>query len=178
MYKIKKIKKHNKYIIAGVMGFICPSCLDGFLMKGKIVTKGNGYGILNMVCPECGQEFKCSNIDILDPNITDAIAILNKRGYTTKFCCEGHGSKNIETNDGSDDSYIYFEEKEDEKVLKTNPLPDSWQIERNDMFSDRFIVRGKVDVNKEKKMNDIRNWALNLPVKSELVKRFRYAYSV
>ena len=50
----------------------------------------------------------------VDSGICRAIVHLNERGYTTKYCCEGHGHGN---------GYIYFELLDEEK---SNALVDKF----------------------------------------------------
>lgn len=60
----------------------------------------------------------------IDSQIALAISILNKKGYTTKFCCSGHAL------DEWVSSYIYFEDKIDS-------CPEDWYID-----NEGYIIRG------------------------------------
>ena len=56
--------------------------------------------INNYVCPNCFYKLRYCKCDSeyplylihIDKNIQKHIQILNKKGYKTKFCCEGHDS--------------------------------------------------------------------------------------
>lgn len=58
----------------------------------------NKISINNYVCPNCFYKLRYCKCDSeyplylihIDKNIQKHIQILNKKGYKTKFCCEGH----------------------------------------------------------------------------------------
>lgn len=55
-----------------------------------------------------------NNYIVLDPGIAPSISILNKKGYFTKFCCEGHPYVTSEYYSGDDSMERYIrEDKED-----------------------------------------------------------------
>lgn len=53
------------------------------------------------------------NINDIDYKLRDVILILNNKGYTTKFCCEGHWKKDYNSYKGG---YILFEDKVFEEI--------------------------------------------------------------
>ena len=90
---------------------------------------------------------------ILDGNIAKTISILNKKGYTTKFCCEGHKEYA---------GYIYFSNNVFPYIEKMN-VPDSWYIDTKNLSKNKFVIRAKNNIGINKRINDIENWAENLP---------------
>ena len=97
------------------------------------------YGI---ECEECSGIF--SAYDIIDPNIAPIISILNKKGYKTKFCCEGHNTDtyaNIENPENKieyneSEAYIVF--INDDYItskIKSSVIPDPWFLDL-DRFDD------------------------------------------
>lgn len=170
MYKIKKNVKNGVETITGHLGFICPECLGGDIIKGTVKAPERG-GVIKMTCPKCGANYKCTSFDIIDPNMMKVLTILNNKGYTTKACCEGHHK--------NDESYIYFKNLEDEKVLETNPLPDSWYRCRallEDYGINNFIIRSTIKISKRSRISKLEKWALSLPEK-ETVDEFKYFYT-
>ena len=92
--KNKKVKKcHKRYI--GKLALMCPHCYEICMLDMdrklkynvkddcKITTFTKFFG----KCKHC-HEF-ADYIEI-DGNIAKTIKILNRKGYFTKFCCEGH----------------------------------------------------------------------------------------
>ena len=168
MYELKKTIVGDDVFIEGYLGFICPHCLEGEVAKGKVVAPIQS-GMIKMTCPSCGKDYDCDSYDVIDPNILRTIETLNKKGYTTWSSCEGH--------ENYSGSYIYFKNKDDEEILITNPLPDSWYLSKRMPVEEfNFIIRGKEEISKSDRMEDIENWAQSLPEK-KTEKVFNYFYT-
>lgn len=102
-------------------------------------------------CPCCLQE-NLYAIEI-DPNISNAISILNKKGYYTKYCCEGHSRK--------ESSYIYFKDK-DIMLNYIDTLPLSWYIDYSKLkYDNRFVIRAD-GWNRYEALYEISEWAMSL----------------
>lgn len=87
----------------------------------------------------------------LDPNIAEAISIFNKKGYYTKYCCEGHGKNKSEP-------YIYFEDK-DVMIQYMHTLPLSWYVNYDALqYKDKFIIRAD-PWNHHEALFEILDWA-------------------
>ena len=160
-----------------------------------LYAKCNYYGM----CPNCKEDVK---FEIIDINMAQIINILNSKGYYTAFCCEGH----IESDDDGKDvfvkPYIYFYLWNDSKVLINNPLPDSWGIDDDDKKAEIFSIRDNINnempksiINgneiidevayigwlkrhwdQKKRLEDIYNWAINLPDKDNDIKDAEYQF--
>ena len=91
--------------------YLCSKCFDILYSKYHKCTKCdfNSYEEVNIE---------------IDSKLAFQISILNKKGYTTKFCCSGHAL------DEWVSSYIYFEDKMDS-------CPEDWHID-----DDGYIIRG------------------------------------
>ena len=91
--------------------YLCSKCFDILYSKYHKCTKCdfNSYEEVNIE---------------IDSKLAFQISILNKKGYTTKFCCSGHAL------DEWVSSYIYFEDKIDS-------CPEDWYID-----DDGYIIRG------------------------------------
>lgn len=133
-------------IYHGYTGTFCPNCFHPFMFKMDFnisITNTDLDGehpyvnkSINVLCPKCEQRFDTSAL--LDPDITEAIARLNMKGYTTKFCCQGHASNTrmirYDESGGIFDrpdinkSYIVFSGSDILKVIKKYPLPEGWKI--------------------------------------------------
>ena len=103
------------------------------------------------VCPYCGHdgEFVC-----IDFKLAETISLLNKKGYRTKYSCEGHG-KRLEP-------YIYFSAFQ--FTDNFNTLPSSWYVDYNPVFQDGDIIRSNL-IQYPNCNTDIYNWACRLPSK-------------
>lgn len=114
-------------------------------------------------CKYCNQRYPIS-IE-LDINIAQSISIFNKKGYSTKFCCESHNN--------GDQGYIYFKNN---KILDyIDYLPDSWYLDLTDIKEPIFDLEMGRPVNKsniiirtdyysfENSMIDILEFAKSLP---------------
>ena len=157
----------------GFLSLMCPHCFN-------IVTRQVDYDISSSVeaiqhvdgrsqtpdlhlffsknykmtkCPKCKSKY----VDMieLDPNISKAISLLNKKGYFTSYCCEGHGRY--------DTGYVVFTNKY--QVLEhLNTLPITWCLDYNDIKQQKskLIIRTEY-CNKAEAMVDLLDWANGLP---------------
>lgn len=178
MFQIKRYadfggnkKQWLKRFTSGTIAFMCPICYNIIYINGKydykvtvpFIDEFNFDTIFNFKCPCCENIVK--GIE-LDPNIAKDISRLNKKGYITKFCCEGHISKKEDR--GSSDPYIFFENG---IKISEDILPKSWYIDNNiydenDNKLDRFIIRGNIKhYSKKQILNDLTEMINILPDK-------------
>ena len=179
--KIKKIKSaynlktkgktkiyHFKY--KGKMVLMCPKCFSTYIIEvdRKIyanysIEKGNRiFPCSNFIglCKKCGLYGEFIEID---GNIGKTIEILNKKGYYTKFCCEGHKKNKKEYTDLQ--SYIYFSNNLEYMNVIKEYLPKSWYIDYDDMRENRLSIRSKKDISLKQRIKDIQKMAKELPIK-------------
>lgn len=124
-----------------------------------------------IVCEYCGTEFVNDTYEMLDPNIAEAVSLLNKAGLQTDFSCEGHTV--FESGEFHFAPYISFVNAEDIIKYKDN-IPENWYISIDttylsngmsktiaDIYYDTFgdYYKDIGDYNKEKEMADIYDWA-------------------
>jgi len=161
-----KIKHYAKY--KGKIALICPECFATYMLyvnrkiKASINVKDDNY--LNIYlgfgafCDKCG--FSGSFIEV-DGNLGTTIEILNRKGYYTNFCCEGH--KKNKKHSTIAQAYIYF--KQDLKYFYTikEYLPKTWYIDNNDFEQSKLIIRSKKGVSLKQRMKDIQKMARDLP---------------
>jgi len=163
-------KSHETLI--GKIGLMCPHCYNYII---RTVNFNCSISILNEVPTEkCDPELRvvndfryqlrkckfCDEWDVdlipIDVNIVEPISILNKKGYMTKFCCEGHGDK-------STNAYILFE---DDFIIKFfNTLPITWYYDID--FAKNFgqtCIRCDT-INYVEGLMDIKEWVDSLPMK-------------
>lgn len=167
-------KLSRKY--RGVVGLMCQNC-NNVIYRRLYVTikssieddkehsndnlKDNQYIYANLpfsikksICENC----KCKDVNMiqLDPNIAETISVLNKKGYSTKFCCEGHGYGG---------AYVYFNNDEImKKMFDTifNTLPSSWYLDLNNFKESKIIIRS--DENEyPNNILELNEWADSLP---------------
>ena len=117
----------------------------------------------------------------LDYNISHTIQLLNNKGYATKYCCEGHIERDVESGElDVSCAYIYFENVGQNIITYPYPLPKSWMVDKEDLADGRFIIRDKHTIelliagedpkliydtwDKHKSLLDIHEWALHLPI--------------
>lgn len=117
--------------------YLCPKCNKLYKVVGITKTipnyvfvsvdeNGNPPGYFdadfNIKCL-CNNDFRCRLVDI-DPNIAREIVILNRKGYKTHFCCEGHGMKD------NPDFYVAFTipKVRFEEIINTITFPKDWEM--------------------------------------------------
>lgn len=161
-------KTHTRY---GTIGLMCPHCFHvvyatiNLSCYVSITSKRGHIDVLQNtvyetdICESCG---KYAKLIELDPNIAETISLLNKKGYLTKFCCEGHNEQR------DDNGYVYFEDRSIEDYLYT--LPISWYIDLEDIRNlwyefnpNRGYVIRCDSFNKAEAIYDINQWAKTLP---------------
>ena len=154
-----KVNTHIHEKIKGHISCMCPKCFNVYDIKINYelytLSKTDDHICISLkvngICKECNTY---TNMIILDGNIAKTISILNKKGYTTRFCCEGHKEYT--------DCYIYFSNNVYQYIEKMN-IPDSWYIDEEDYHNNMCIIRSKENIGINKRINDIENWAENLP---------------
>ena len=103
-------------------------------------------------CENCGNEY--FDPIQLDYNIAETISLLNKAGYKTKYCCEGHGKSDTT-------AYIMFDGSRIMKHLNT--LPITWEIDLDSVKTKycNVVIRSEA-CNYEEAIMDIYDWASNI----------------
>jgi hypothetical protein len=152
---------------------------------GDLVNSNNVY---SGYCtnPDCNHYTKFIELDI---NLAEIVSILNKKGYRTAYCCEGHIN-----GEGISFTYIVFEDV----YFKDNDynLPDSYTVAIQTI---KETAKGKVEVsrikdnclaenlfgltrnemlewldknyNHKKQIKDLYNWVIKLPENKNIRKR-------
>ena len=187
---------HSKY--EGYMGFFCPHCYKTFIVKSNAsvdinhTNKNNKteivmYPIFSINCANCGWNFRI--MEWLDPNITPIIALLNKKGYITKFSCEGHveyfyNEQLQEYYKSYSRGYIYFQNPVQKNVLREHPLPEPWYLDESPEIVEAdpdtkeivqitvnlrelFVIRCKPEYDYKSiksRLEPLMKWAESLPV--------------
>lgn len=151
-----KLRDNSK--TSGTIALMCPSCYHVIYINGSYGINLN-YGrdnihaniAISYRCDWCFHPSMVTGIE-LDPNIAEAISQLNKKGYYTEWCCEGH------TYDNST-PYIQFKNSLDESIK----LPKTWKF---DSDSNRTIIRSNLNkYSKTKILEDLYEWVDNLEEK-------------
>lgn len=181
MYSFKRTEYWNNLKTigskaSGTIAFMCPKCYNVELFEGKIgcvltpKRKLKKKDIYEYLMLDMSISYKCTSCEeyaeqiFLDPNIAIAISILNKKGFYTVFCCEGHHETTIETKDkrlSQENPYIYFK---DDTILSyisgDFPLPKTWFVDNKE--PGMTIIRSKNS--KENRIEDINIWVGMLPM--------------
>lgn len=142
MIKLKESKRYEEYTNVGISntktkiirkgkyGFICPHCNEmnevGIDINIDILTTHSaGIRVLDPIlvitCTSCLNEWVTHDQGI-DPNMIEAIKILNNSGFITEFCCEGHF--NCDDEGTISLPYISFT---DNSITKYDP-PKGWRF--------------------------------------------------
>lgn len=167
---------YSHHTIKGIAGFFCKHCYRPIYKEINFHLKINDdvfiRHLYHIQCP------KCSYIsiwdDILDPNITSSIAILNSKGYETYCCCEGHDYEN------PPQPYILFKDTSLQKVIdeSKNKLGNSFILKNIGIWTitesaycvgdeDNFIKATRMDCDPKyslrERLNSLRHFISCLP---------------
>lgn len=167
---------HSNEIISGMMSYMCPHCYAIYDCRVSMdycvhvefddMIEADNVNLFHTpsfigVCKNCGEENKFITLDY---GIAYQISNLNKKGYKTKFCCEGHmyDDENVtyEKDKSTADGYIYFETKD---ILKyTHTLPLEWSLDLQWLKENKTMIRMNYE-NKIEGLRSIEEWIYTLP---------------
>ena len=121
---------------------------------------------MHYVCPHCWntldecvcEQFPPYHLILIDKNIQEHIRILNNKGYSTMYCCEGHCA-------GSN-TYISFGNVD----FDDDTLPVGFKYsKKHHMLSYTYSTRlsnEEVEEIKKEKLKILLDWCKNLPVRN------------
>lgn len=180
-FKGKYVNYNEEGIKDGYITLMCPYCFSLYRIKTsyKLVSKleydpcilEDDYeevpNIESYIVDLKYYMHKCVNCNareveliILDNNIAPSISLLNKKGFYTNFCCEGH----LYDNGVIDTSYIYF--KNDCIMKYLDHLPKPWELDMS-FYHDRnhCIINCRfTDIEKQKQgISDLYEFVKSLP---------------
>ena len=130
-YEIFNQESISEYRYSDYIGLLCPECYHYHIIEaistqilGRIKTdtqrdpEDNIFDlivipdqILRWTCPEC--KSRVYQEDHIDPNIVPIIALLNKKGFETEYCCEGHDCQTKPGHDNIFKNEVYLEDSTD-----------------------------------------------------------------
>ena len=171
-----------KFTESGNIGIMCPCCnyCDIIQINTTALTNmryfkdkdtceysvGIQPSIHALECPDCGR-YNLEMIQI-DPSIVNIISILNRKGYYTAFCCEGHPDEwddeekaYIQVN-----PYILFNDRTILEYIDTLPL--SWYLDYDQFMTSEPAYRMRPCIRSEYCQQDeaiveLTKWVLSLP---------------
>lgn len=183
--EITKVKRHTKVCNLKRVKLMCPHCFRLYernvaeVLETKITSIDKNqsndeptitldpYTTYTILDCKCG---KSGNVIELDWNIADIVAELNKKGFKTDACCEGHDSeRRIVYNENlSINPYILFS---DDKIIRFyNSLPISWEIDVDFLKNDCLALFNKHRIsiytelyNKEEALEELKEFVQSLP---------------
>ena len=167
----EKNQENKQLSILGVGGFMCEKCYKPILSHINIhellTPIGKDYIerglIFNVQCSECNHVTKWQDWPI-DPNILPLISELNRKGYKTEYCCEGHI---YEPN--NQQSWIIFPYRI-HGILRKYPLEYPWIIDeiftsKNCGHRSRIITMGERYLSLIDRLYTLENWIKKLPIR-------------
>lgn len=160
--------------------YLCPKCNQLYKVTGiKTVpiyqfvytdeaNKQIGYydADFHIWC-RCGSPWKNELVSI-DPDIAREIVLLNRKGYKTHFCCEGHFS-----DDDCPDFYIVFSV---DRILCKQTIENIRNILSDDWVIRREIIHA-IDTRKTCRLVlrvDMKNWFKGFRYTNEVKTEFEY----
>lgn len=171
LYTTNKINNGIDTIVKmhGDLALMCPACYDithihDFYYENIIRSEycGTKIAILDQLpilvdCDKCGyNELAIA----LDPNIAETISILNKKGYITKECCEGHDENLFYSCTNVDSKpYVLFH-----YGISINDVPKFWKLKITKDGFFKLVVKKSKRHYKNEYLESLDDWAINLPV--------------
>ncbi len=130
--KFKEMIDNDQFTVEEVdHALYCNNCHNLYEMKGFILHNitavdvtltSSDFSLYDTQCKNCG-----NLMIVLDKEISEDIALLNKKGYVTEFSCQGHSLQ--------DCSYIAFDDNTTKTLLDKKTLPpDKWYYESANMY--------------------------------------------
>lgn len=170
-------------IFTGLVGTICPNCgRRAYYFLDHVKRGGRDLKSSLIKCHHCDFTYKINPLDYLDPNITKALEILNRKGYKTKFSCEGHDddpTADDDTDELTPTAYISFTDTNQKSILKDHPLPDPWYLGEGGIDEYFFVIRASKRrcslEDWEARCDRITEWAESLAA-IECGTEFKYGY--
>lgn len=135
------------------VALMCPKCFNLIHCNQKVYLHAEVKGIEDDVdllsrtvyridCPIC--KVRADQIE-LDVGIAEQVSHLNKKGYKTNYCCEGHGSGN---------TYISFE------TYKPTNVPEGWIVRE---YAPNVLERKTIgNEGKIEEIERLSDWVSNL----------------
>lgn len=171
LYTTNKINNGIDTIVKmhGDLALMCPACYDithihDFYYENIIRSEycGTKIAILDQLpirvdCDKCDYNgFAIA----LDPNIAETISILNKKGYITKECCEGHDENLFYSCTNVDSKpYVLFH-----YGISINDVPKFWKLKITKDGFFKLVVKKSKRHYKNEYLESLDDWARNLPV--------------
>lgn len=130
--KFKEMIDKDKFTLEEVNhSLYCNNCHTLYDMKGVILhniiaidipLKSSDFSLYDIQCKNCG-----NLMIVLDKEISEDIVLLNEKGYTTEFSCQGHSLEEC--------SYIAFDDNTTKALLDKKIVPpDKWYYESANMY--------------------------------------------
>lgn len=168
-----------KYRLKGTSAFMCPCCFNVFFKKihgqGSVVTEVDDESEIDedgdlrdfmdidiypaMACKDC-----LEHMVQIDPNIVEAIQILNLKGYKTRFCCESHKYKSE-----IDAAYIMFDNFDLMNLVFDNgDIPFGWYLDLDNYRDNVYVIRADYNDSKDY-LFELLKFAKSLPDANQMV---------
>lgn len=192
----------------GYTGIFCNKCFRHYILKTDLrvdIEQIDPTGEERWPFGHCGISLRCScgnDIDFeqwgLDPNITEAIAILNRKGYYTTSSCEGHlidlryrhlwgiystshpsmtqdsatiGEKKQDPRKNYSFAYVSILDKHQADILNDYPLPKPWLRDPEYIACFRIHTDDDPSAPVQTRMDSLLEWARALPIWKEYCKK-------
>ena len=166
------IENNNAFCTAvkmhGDLALMCPACHDITYIHNfyyENIIKSSQCCDKITIPDQLPIQINCDKCDYngfaiaIDPNIADTISILNKKGYITKECCEGHGENLFYSCTNVDSKpYVLFH-----YGISINDVPKFWKLKITKDGFCKLVVKKNKRHYKNEYLERLDDWARNLP---------------